>query len=395
MHLDSNSTILHFHPDSIKNMTLPGSYELIQNQNVNQIYKFDQKIDEDNLFISWWSIIRPYYYIYDFLPSRFPSIFYIIANIILLTIILTIGFDLYILYQLINDFDEQSNVFFIYINITDIAMCLVIFFASFASTYTNYYKKVLTLLKTNNNESRFDYSISDQKVLIKEKSFLFRKFKLWFNYLMEIFWKFFCFTWLFTLLLSVFYIYVIPAIHPDFRIQSTQWLCPIFYPGFFLTFLQIMYCQIFWITCYRLEEICKLPAGVLKKFNDQFVTEQSFRFSILEEVKTFCKQSLTITEKIGDNIICFTTILFIISFNSLIIPIDQLKNLWKNFELTPKYFFALVLWISVQFFVLSYSLFRAIKIPVTYSKSVKKFRINFSALTRICHSRELEKEVSL
>jgi hypothetical protein len=384
-------------------MALPGNYGLLLNQNSRQNSQidFELRIGQNMLNFGWWSIIKPYDYFYELLLSKFPCLYYIIANILLMSICSGMVYNFYNFHLLINKSQDQSTIYFVYLNISHNVNCLFILFANLASTYTSFFKEILTSLSANYDETRlskrFDNSISVQKSSINDQNIriiALTKFKLCYKFLIEIFWKFFCFSWLFTLFVSLFFSYIIPAIHPDYIVYSTDWWFPLSYPAMLINFMFIMYYQILWVICYRLEEICNLNDRLFEQFEAQSDTKQRIGFSILEVMKLFCKQSLTITEKINDNIVCFMTILIILSFNLLIFPINQLKNLWKNSELTAKHFVALMLWTSISFFFVFYSLFRAIKIPFTYSETVKKFRIHIGSLSRLSHSLEFQKEVS-
>jgi hypothetical protein len=356
-------------------------------------------IDEDKLFTGWWSILSPYYYFYEFLPSKFPILYYTIANLLLIIVCITIAYPLSNFCSLISNGDEKSTIFNTYVNITGFAKCLFIIVATFASTYTIYFLKLLNSLRITNNKSwlRNNNLKVDQEFSMNQneiRPLIWAKLQLYSKNLFNIFWNFFCFSWLFTLLISLFYSHAIPALHPDIKVQSSEWWFPMLYPVFLMNFVHTIYLQIFWIISYKLEQLCKIQDCLFKQFEIHFETEQRFRFFILEEMRSSCKISLSLTEKINNKIGLFVSTLIIYLFNGIVIPINQLKNLWKNSELTSKHFVVLMLWISASLFLLCYSLFRSIKISVEYSNTVRKFRIFCGAQGKLFQSKEFEKEVS-
>jgi hypothetical protein len=161
------------------------------------------------------------------------------------------------------------------VNITGITKCLFIIVATFASTHTTYFLKLLNSFRITNNKSwpRNNNLEADQEFSMNQneiRPLIWEKFKLYSKNLFDIFWNFFCFSWLFTLLISLFYSYAIPALHPDIKVQSWEWWFPILYPVFLMNFVHTIYIQIFWIISYKLEQLCKIQdwVGFLEKICD-------------------------------------------------------------------------------------------------------------------------------
>jgi len=316
----------------------------------------DNKSYEATLFRKCWSI----YFLIEFC-SRFRCgcwfvLFFIVVPPIVYPIICLI--------EIISVGDEQAPIFKIYLNIYFIAISIFINFVTFSDI-----AKILGPLHKNNSEITHSLRLKHNEntvisypnsVNIKSKSYSFVKH--------------ICFSWPFTLVFSGLYSFGLPAIHPDYKPQGSEWAFPIIWPIFIVNFMYILYIQLFWIICYFIQEECR--------FHDFSFAQGTRHISELECMKIFCKNSLNIiVKRINDRLGWFTTSSISLTFCGLLFPVNQYRNLWKNHQLDIDHHIPIMISMFLSLFRLLYSLFRAIKIPLTYNETVKFYSINVGATT--------------